>query len=99
MLWHQQSFFTSRWETVSRRCAAAGKHPDSTARPRGAARLNGQIAFAEAARRRRGAAFRAAARTMRYNPAEPRTLLAAAVAVGVPSELVIRTLHNRGRGI
>jgi glycosyltransferase involved in cell wall biosynthesis len=100
VLWHPQSFFDSRWETVSDALRVLlAKHPEFAGDRRGAARIHGQIAFAEAARRRRGAALREAARTMRYNPAEPRTLLAAAVAAGVPSELVIRTLHNRGRGI
>jgi glycosyltransferase involved in cell wall biosynthesis len=100
VLWHPQSFFDSRWETVSNALRALlRKHPEFARDRRGAARIHGQIAFAEAARRQRRAALRAAATTLRYNPAEPRTLLAAAVAVGVPSELVIRTLHKRGRGI
>lgn len=100
VLWHPQSFFDSRWETVSNALRVLlGKHPEFAGDRRGAARIHGQIAFAEAARHRRGAALREAATTMRYNPTEPRTLLAAAVAAGVPSSFVIRTLHNRGRGI
>lgn len=100
VLWHPDSFFDSRWEIVSEALRALlEKHPEFAHDRRGAARVHGQIAFAEAARGRRGRALREAVRTLRYSPFEPRTFLAAAVAAGLPSGFVIRTLHNRGRGI
>lgn len=100
VLWHQHSFFDSRWEMVSQALRRLlTKHPEFATDRRGTARIRGQIAFAEAARHRRWAALGQAALASSRNPAEPRGLLAVAVAVGVPSAFVIRTLHARGRGI
>jgi hypothetical protein len=45
-------------------------------------------------------AFRWARRTLRRNPREPRAYLAFAVACrAVRPDTVVRTLHQRGRGI
>jgi hypothetical protein len=101
VLWHQKSYFTGRWATVS---AALQRlldtYPDFYGEPAGAARLTGQIAFAEAALGHRGAALRWAAKTARLRPTEPRALLALAVASkAVSGERVVRELNARGRGI
>ena len=101
VLWHPDSYFAGRWATVSaalRRLLAT--YPDFYREKAGAARLSGQIAFAEAAQGHRGAAVRWAARTARLRPTEPRAVLALAVAAKVVSgERVVRELNARGRGI
>ena len=101
VLWHRKSYFTGRWATVSaalRRLLA--EYPDFYREPAGAARLAGQIAFAEAALGHRREALRWAARTARLKPTEPRTVLALAVAARlVTGERVVRELNARGRGI
>jgi GT2 family glycosyltransferase len=101
ILWHQKSYFTGRWATVSaalQRLLAA--YPDFYRQPAGAARVTGQIAFAEAAMGHRGQALKWAARAARLRPSEPRALLALAVASrAVTGERVVRALNSRGRGI
>jgi glycosyltransferase involved in cell wall biosynthesis len=101
VLWHQKSYFAGRWATVSaalQRLLAG--YPDFYSEKAGAARLSGQVAFAEAALGHRGAALRWAAKTARLRPAEPRAVLALAVASGaVGAERVVRALNARGRGI
>jgi hypothetical protein len=101
VLWHPKSYFTGRWATVSaalQRLLAT--YPDFYREKAGAARLSGQIAFAEAAQGHRGAAVRWAARTAVLRPTEPRAVLALAVAAkAVSGERVVRELNARGRGI
>jgi glycosyltransferase involved in cell wall biosynthesis len=101
VLWHQKSYFTGRWATVSAALRRLlDSYPDFYAEPVGAARLTGQIAFAEAAQGHRREALRWAARTARLRPAEPRAALALIVASGaVSGERVVRELNSRGRGI
>jgi glycosyltransferase involved in cell wall biosynthesis len=101
VLWHPKSYFTGRWATVS---AALQRlltvYPDFYREKAGAARLAGQIAFAEAAQGHRGAALRWAARAAGLRPTERRAVLAIAVAAKVVSaERVVRMLNARGRGI
>jgi GT2 family glycosyltransferase len=101
VLWHQKSYFTGRWATVS---AALQRlldtYPDFYREPVGAARLTGQIAFAEAAQGHRRQALRWAVRTARLRPTEPRAMLALAVALkAVTGERLVRELNSRGRGI
>ncbi|HEV7657210.1 MAG TPA: glycosyltransferase family A protein [Mycobacteriales bacterium] len=101
VLWHQKSYFTGRWATVS---AALQRllvtYPDFYGERAGAARLTGQIAFAEAALGNRRQALRWAAKTARLKPTEPRAVLALAVASkAVTGERVVRELNSRGRGI
>ncbi len=101
VLWHQKSYFTGRWATVSAALQRLlGSYPDFYSEPVGAARLTGQIAFAEAALGHRKQALTWAARTARLRPTEPRAVLALAVASGaVTGERVVRALNSRGRGI
>ena len=59
--WHWQSFFAERWEAIADALAyLLGKHPELRADRQGLARIQGQIAFAQAAwrvgRRRTGRA-------------------------------------------
>ena len=99
--WGAQSFFFQRWETM-----AAGltwmleRYPEFETSARGAARMQGQIAFAQAAMSHRRQALAWAARAIRRRPAEARSYLAVAVAVGILRPAwVMSALHRRGRGI
>lgn len=99
--WQGQSFFFSRWATISDALQyLIDKHPEFAAHPRGLARIEGQIAFAEAAQRRRTESWRWSARALRRTLREPRVPLALAVSSGiVRPERVQSFLHARGRGI
>jgi glycosyltransferase involved in cell wall biosynthesis len=99
--WGSQSYFDKRWETmVAGLTWMLDRYPEFDSVPKGAARIHGQVAFAEAALGHRRTAIRWAASTLRRNPREPRAVLALAVASrAVSSERVMRMLHARGRGI
>jgi glycosyltransferase involved in cell wall biosynthesis len=101
VLWHQKSFFTSRWDMIAQALSwLLERYPEFRSEPRGYARVAGQIAFAHAARGDRRAAASWAARTARANVREGRAYLALAVATGlVTPQRVLTTLHRRGRGI
>jgi glycosyltransferase involved in cell wall biosynthesis len=101
VLWHEQSFFAERWQTISEALRyLLAKYPALRADPAGRARISGQIAFAEAALARRREAGRFIWRALRGNPAERRAYIALAVAVGViPATSVVRAANRRGRGI
>jgi GT2 family glycosyltransferase len=99
--WHRQSYFAERWESISAALwYLISKHPELESDPQGYARIEGQIAFAQAALGRRPEAWRASWRALRGNPRERRAYLALAVASGVlPAGLVVRLANSRGRGI
>lgn len=99
--WHQQSFFADRWQTIADALTyLLDKHPELRADPQGMARVEGQIAFAQAALAHRPAACRASWRALRGNPLERRAYLALAVASGViPATSVVRLANRRGHGI
>lgn len=99
--WHQQSFFEGRWETISTALQwLLGRYPEFAHVPAGYARVAGQIAFAEAARRRPRPALQWAWRTLRRNPKEGRAYLAALVTSHlVTPEVVLRRLHASGKGL
>ncbi|RCV56031.1 glycosyltransferase [Marinitenerispora sediminis] len=100
VLWHPRSHFTGRWQTVSAALRwLLAEYPEFRLVPRGYARVAGQIAFAEAAAGRRGAALEWALTTLRARLLEPRAPLAVAVACGLPADALLRTLHRRGKGI
>jgi hypothetical protein len=101
VFWHQQSFFSQRWQTIADGIEyLLGKHPELAADPRGRARLEGQAAFAHAALAHRAAAWRASFRALRGNPLERRPYLALAVAAGIiPASSIVRLANRRGRGI
>ncbi len=100
-LWHRQSYFTARWETIATALEwLLERYPEFETDPQGYARITGQIAFAKAASGSRGSAVRWAGRTIRHNPREARTYLSLAVASRVVSaDAILRRLHDRGRGI
>ena len=101
VLWHEQSFFAERWQTISDALRyMLAKYPELRADPGGRARIDGQIAFAEAALARRREACRFSWRALRGNPAERRAYLALAVAAGlIPATSIVRAANRRARGI
>lgn len=101
VLWHRQSYFTQRWETIATALPWLLEHfPEFRLQPAGYARITGQIAFASAAKKDRAEAVRWARRTVAARLREPRAYLAVAVAAGlVRPDSLMRILHRRGRGI
>jgi hypothetical protein len=99
--WGKQSFFAERWGTVVTALTyLLDKHPELMADPPGRARIQGQIAFAQAAQAQRSNAFRTGWEAIRGNPRERRAYLALAVAAGVvPAPAIVRLANGRGRGI
>jgi glycosyltransferase involved in cell wall biosynthesis len=99
--WHPESFFSERWKTIADALTyLLAKHPELREDRRGLARIQGQIAFAQAALARRPAARREGWRALRNNPLERRAYLALAVASGiVPAASVVRLANRRGHGI
>jgi len=101
VFWHEQSYFAERWQTITNALRfLLSKYPELSADPAGRARIEGQIAFAEAALARRLDACRSSLHALRGNPRERRAYLALAVAAGVvPAKSVVRAANRRGRGI
>jgi glycosyltransferase involved in cell wall biosynthesis len=101
VLWHQRSYFSSRWATIIEALTwLLDRYPEFATEPVGHARIAGQIAFAHAAKGDRRAAVRWARTALRDNRRELRAVLALAVASRVVSaDRVLRALHRRGRGI
>jgi len=101
VLWHEQSFYAERWQTISDALRyMLTKYPALRADSLGRARIEGQIAFAEAALARRREACRFSWRALRGNPAERRAYLALAVTAGViPATSIVHAANRRGRGI
>jgi glycosyltransferase involved in cell wall biosynthesis len=99
--WHKQSYFASRWATISTAlCWLLERYPEFATVPHGQARVTGQIAFAAAASGDRRGAVRWAGRTLRSNPREARGYLALAVASrALSADLVMRQLHKHGKGL
>ncbi len=99
--WHPQSFFTDRWQTIVDGLRyLLDKHPELRSDKRGLARIQGQIAFAQAAMARRSPAVLASGRALANNPLERRAYVALAVASGaVPAASIARMANRRGRGI
>ena len=73
--WHRQSFFAERWEAIVDALAyLLGKHPELRADRRGLARIQGQIAFAQAALARRSAACEVELACLAQQPARASCL-------------------------
>ncbi|HEY7011804.1 MAG TPA: glycosyltransferase [Streptosporangiaceae bacterium] len=99
--WGEASYFSRQWESKADGLRwMLERHPDIFGCRRGAARVYGQIAFAQACLGRRADACRWAGRALRKNWHERRVPFAVAVALGaVPGDTVLRVLHARGHGI
>jgi hypothetical protein len=96
-----QSLFQRNWAMIIDALDyLVDKHPEFRADSRAHARILGQQAFARAALGESSAALRAVARTVRTNPVEKRSYVAAAVALHlVTPERVMDMANRRGRGI
>lgn len=101
VLWHQGSFFAGQWDTISRAILyLLDKHPDLSLEPRGAARLYGRLAFAQAALGNRGEARRWALRSLRQHPGERRAYVALAAGSGaLRPALAMRLANAAGKGL
>jgi glycosyltransferase involved in cell wall biosynthesis len=101
VFWHEQSFFAERWQTIADALRyLLGKHPELRADTIGRARIDGQIAFAEAAMAHRRNAYQSGLQALRGNPRERRAYLALAVAARViPATSIVRAANRRGHGI
>ncbi|GAB3592727.1 hypothetical protein GCM10027446_13880 [Angustibacter peucedani] len=99
--WHDKSFFTSDWQTID----DALRHvldvvPEFADEPRGAARLHGQLAMANAALGRRRPALAWAGKALRRRPQARQAWAAVAVASGlVSAEQVVGLGRRLGRGV
>lgn len=99
--WNRPSFFVGKWASI-----AAGLSyildavPEFHDAPRGRARIEGQIAFANAAIGRRSEAIRWALRALRHDPHQLRAFGALAVSARLASaEWLVRRVQARGRGL
>ena len=101
ILWAGQSYYFSKWHMIAQSLTRMlDKFPEFASRPRGRARVRGQVAFALAASGERRQASRWIRKTLADNPREPRAALAALVALRMASpDFIQNGLHARGRGI
>lgn len=99
--WQTGSLFANRWNTISDALVyLLDKHPEFAVSHVGSARIEAQIAFANAALGRRRASARWAFRALRHDPLQPRAYLALAVDSRlVRLQRVLRAVHRRGIGI
>jgi hypothetical protein len=101
VVWGQSSHFSRRWDTkIASSEWMLDHHPAITADNRGAARLMGQIAFANSCQGARREAWRWARSSLRRDPRQWRAGLASAVALYPPAgEWALSALHRFGRGV
>jgi glycosyltransferase involved in cell wall biosynthesis len=99
--WQTGSFFSGKWATISDALRyLLNKHPDFARSSRGTARIQGQIAFAEAAQTNGREARRWAFKALRHDPLERRAYLALLMSTGLLSaNAVVRLAARKGRGI
>ncbi len=98
--WHGSSFFFERWKLIDEALTyLVDKHPEFVAAPHGLARIRGQQAIAQAEIGQRGRAIATIGEVIRLNWREPRWALAMLVVLGLPANLILKTLHRFGRGI
>ncbi|MFT4288901.1 glycosyltransferase family 2 protein [Nocardioides sp.] len=99
--WARTSYFDGQWDAISDGLTyLLEKFPEFGEDRRGWARVAGQIAFAHAARSRRGAALRWALATLRRDPRQLRGYGALAVATGlVSADKLVERVQRHGRGL
>jgi hypothetical protein len=99
--WNRPSFYLSKWRAMTDGLTyILGKFPEFARAPAGRARIEGQIAFAYAAQRRRRDAARWALRTVRHDPRQLRGYAALVVAAGLANpDRLVRAVQARGRGL
>ena len=100
MRWIVQSHFRDQWpDWEAALTQVLERNPEFSSEPAGRARIEGQIAVAIAAQKRRGDALRQIRTTIGWSWKEPRAYLALLVAAGVPAEKLSAALNKRGRGL
>ncbi|TIC82008.1 glycosyltransferase [Nocardioides sp. GY 10127] len=98
--WNRTSHYARSWDTKIESWAWMLEHHPEIARDRRAsARVHGQLAFAEAARGRRGAALAHVGRSVWAFQGLWRSVVTLAVVAGARPDTIIDTLHRRGRGL
>jgi glycosyltransferase involved in cell wall biosynthesis len=98
---HDSSFFASRWKTIDDALIyLLDRVPEFKQDPIGLARIEGQIAFAQAALGKRRSAAAWALRSLRKSRRARQSYAALAVATGlVSADRVLATARRFGRGI
>ncbi|NDL58511.1 glycosyltransferase family 2 protein [Phytoactinopolyspora mesophila] len=99
--WARPSYFAGKWDVISEGLAyILDQVPEFAGERRGLARIEGQIAFAHAARARRRPALRWAGRALAHDPSQLRAYGAVAVAAGViQAQWLLDKVQERGRGL
>jgi glycosyltransferase involved in cell wall biosynthesis len=98
---HDSSFFVSRWRTIDAALTyLLERVPEFADEPVGMARIEGQLAFANAAMGERKQAVRYAMSSLRKNPRTKHSYAALLVASRlVSADRVVAMARQRGRGI
>lgn len=98
---HDSSFFASRWQTINDALVyLLDRVPEFSRDPAGLARIEGQIAFANAALGNRGTAVRWGVRSLRRSRRARQSYAALLVASRlVSADRVLATARRYGRGI
>jgi glycosyltransferase involved in cell wall biosynthesis len=99
--WNRQSWFSDRWETITRALRyLVEKYPEFASEPKGLAYMYGRTAFAYAAAGDPKAARQWARRSLALQPTNSRAYLAVLVSTGaVPAARLVHVAHRFGRGI
>jgi glycosyltransferase involved in cell wall biosynthesis len=99
--WHAASFFTSRWDMIDEALTWLIEREPAFARSsRGLGRIEGQLAFANAARGRRRVALRWFGSAVRHHPTSRQAWAALPVAARlVSADRVVAAGRRLGRGV
>ncbi len=99
--WHNASFFTSRWKTIDEALVwLLEKVPEFQDEPRGLGRIQGQLAFANAAMGERRRALGYARRALRHRPTNRQAWASLPVAGRlITADRVVELGRRFGRGI
>ena len=99
--WNRTSFFGGKWQgIVDGLTYLLNKHPEFAENPKGAARIEGQIAFAWAALGRRFEARTWASRTISHDRSQLRAYAALIIAARLmPAGPLVRAVNRGGRGL
>lgn len=99
--WHSSSFFASRWATIDDALTwLLDRVPEFDTQPRGRGRIEGQLAFANAALGRRRTAMGHVRAALRRHPTNRQAWAALPVLAGVVSaDRVVELGRRFGRGV
>jgi hypothetical protein len=99
--WHTASFFSDRWQTIIDALVyLLDRYPAFEQHPAGLARIEGQIAFAQAGVGDSRAARSWARRALGHSRTEKRAYVALACSTPLlGNDTVMRLAHKAGRGI